>query len=133
MLSGCHSSSKVIQAVYFILFERMANEGAGTSLDVDRAVSEAVARAMSTITDSMSSVIDTRLTDDEKRIIRSENRAARKAKEAKRKRTYRNRSNFRPDRPSASSCFQGANHPTSQLQFNRGEPHWHPHGVSNSR
>ena len=27
----------------------MANEGAGTSLDVDRAVSEAVARAMSTI------------------------------------------------------------------------------------
>ena len=39
----------------------MANEGAGTSLDVDRAVSEAVARAMSTITDSISSVIDTRL------------------------------------------------------------------------
>ena len=60
MLSVCHSSSKVIQAVYFILFE-MANEGAGTSLDVDRAVSEAVARAMSTITDSISSVIDTRL------------------------------------------------------------------------
>ena len=212
----------------------MANEGAGTSLDVDRAVSEAVARAMSTITDSVSSVIDTRLqafkqdnsqtveaavrhakhdryefksrgnkqqyeheedvlekmesardsmaarqldrakrsldegialvnkrmkvikmadksqyswatveeylsdelasdTDDEKRIIRYEKRTARKSKEAKRKRTYRNRSNFRPDRPSASSCFQGANQPTSQLQFNRGEPHWRPHGVSNSR
>ena len=60
MLSVCHSSSKVIQAVYFILFE-MANEGAGTSLDVDRAVSEAVARAMSTIRDSISSVFDTRL------------------------------------------------------------------------
>ena len=39
----------------------MANEGAGTSLDVDRAVSEAVARTMSTITDSISSVVDTRL------------------------------------------------------------------------
>ena len=39
----------------------MANEGAGTSLDVDLAVYEAVARAMSTITDSISSVIDTRL------------------------------------------------------------------------
>ena len=42
------------------LFE-MANEEAGTSLDVDRAVFEAVARAMSTITDSIPSVIDTRL------------------------------------------------------------------------
>ena len=60
MLSVCHSSSKVIEAVYFILFE-MANEGAGASLDVDRAVSEAVTRAMSTITDSICSVIDTRL------------------------------------------------------------------------
>ena len=39
----------------------MANEEAGTSLDVDRAVFEAVVRAMSTITDSISSVIDTRL------------------------------------------------------------------------
>ena len=39
----------------------MANEGAGTFLDVDRAVSEAVARAMSTIADSISSVIDIRL------------------------------------------------------------------------
>ena len=39
----------------------MTNEGAGTSLDVDRAVAEAVARAMSTITDLISSVIDTRL------------------------------------------------------------------------
>ena len=37
----------------------MANEGARTSLDVDRVVSEAVARAMSAITDSISSVIDT--------------------------------------------------------------------------
>ena len=39
----------------------MVNEGAGTSLDVDRAVSKAVARAISTTTDSISSVIDTRL------------------------------------------------------------------------
>ena len=39
----------------------MVNEEAGTSLGVDRAVSEAVARAMSTTTDSISSVIDTRL------------------------------------------------------------------------
>ena len=37
----------------------MVNEGAGTSLDVDRAISEAVARAMSTTTDSIFSVIDT--------------------------------------------------------------------------
>ena len=39
----------------------MANEGAGTSLDFDLAVSEVVSRAMSTITDSISSIIDTRL------------------------------------------------------------------------
>lgn len=31
MLSVCHSSSKVIQAVYFILLFEMANEGAATS------------------------------------------------------------------------------------------------------
>ena len=39
----------------------MANEGAGTSLDVDLAVSEVDSRAMSTITDSISSIIETRL------------------------------------------------------------------------
>ena len=39
----------------------MVNEGAGTSLDVDRAVSEAVSGTMSAITDSISNVIDTRL------------------------------------------------------------------------
>ena len=61
-------------------------------------------------------------TDDEKRIIRSENKASRKAKEAKRKRTYRNRSNFRPDRPSASSCFQGVNQPPWSVEFTAGRP-----------
>ena len=39
----------------------MANEGARTSFDINQAVSEAVASAMSSITESISSVIDTRL------------------------------------------------------------------------
>ena len=61
MFFVCHSSSKVIEAVYFILMSKMANEVEGTSFDIDQVVSEAVARAMSTMMDSILSVINTRL------------------------------------------------------------------------
>ena len=102
----------------------MVNEGAGTSLDVDRAVSEAVARTMSAITDSISSVIDTRLQAFKQDNSQTVEAAVRRAKHDRYE--FKSRAAIRTRR----GCFRedgGANQPTSQLQFNRGEPHWRPH------
>ena len=108
----------------------MANEGARTSFDINQAVSEAVASAMSSITESISSVIDTRL-----QAFKEENSQTVEAavKRARHDRYERNRFNYRPNAPSTSANFQRANQSTSQMQFSRSEPYWRPHGMLNSR